>query len=46
MNLNKDVYLRTQTWSYRAINIYKKQDLTLPQNVGLGGILNTQKFFE
>ncbi len=35
-----DVYLPTQTWSYKAINIYRKQGFKIIPEKGLGGFKN------
>lgn len=35
-----DVYLHTQTWSYKAINIYKKAGFNITSERGLGGYEN------
>lgn len=37
---DKDVYLHTQTWSYRAINIYRKAGFNITSERGLGGYDN------
>lgn len=37
---DKDVYLHTQTWSYKAINIYKKAGFNITSERGLGGYEN------
>ncbi|MBL4937618.1 GNAT family N-acetyltransferase [Clostridium sp. YIM B02515] len=37
---DKDVYLHTQTWSYKAINIYKKAGFDITSERGLGGYEN------
>ncbi|QSX05111.1 GNAT family N-acetyltransferase [Sedimentibacter sp. zth1] len=37
---DKDVYLHTQTWSYKAINIYKKAGFNITSEHGLGGYEN------
>lgn len=38
---DKDVYLHTQTWSYKAINIYKKAGFNITSERGLGGYENS-----
>ncbi|KNY26158.1 GNAT family N-acetyltransferase [Pseudobacteroides cellulosolvens] len=35
-----NVYLHTQTWSYKAIGIYKKSGFEITQEKGLGGFQN------
>ncbi|MDR7856585.1 GNAT family N-acetyltransferase [Tissierella sp.] len=37
---NRAVYLHTQTWSYKAINIYKKAGFNIISECGLGGYEN------
>jgi len=40
MEGDSDVYLHTQTWSYKAINIYKKVGFNITSEHGLGGYEN------
>jgi GNAT superfamily N-acetyltransferase len=37
---DRDVYIPTQTWSYKAINIYRKQEFVPTDEQGLGGYEN------
>lgn len=37
---DRDVYLHTQTWSYKAINIYKKAGFNITAVKGLSGYAN------
>lgn len=39
---DRDIYLATQTWSYKAINIYKKQGFTITGEQDLGGFNNKE----
>jgi RimJ/RimL family protein N-acetyltransferase len=38
---DRDAYLHTQTWSYKAINIYKKVGFKITDEKGLAGYENT-----
>jgi len=37
---DRDVYLHTQTWSYKAINIYQKSGFYITTEKGLAGYSN------
>ena len=37
---DRDVYLHTQTWSYKAINIYRNAGFEITKEKGLGGYEN------
>jgi len=37
---DRDFYLHTQTWSYKAINIYRKEGFFITDEKGLGGCEN------
>ena len=37
---DRDVYLHTQTWSYKAINIYREAGFKITKEKGLGGYEN------
>lgn len=37
---DRDVYLHTQTWSYKAINIYREAGFEITKEKGLGGYEN------
>ena len=39
---DRDIYLATQTWSYKAINIYRKQGFVPTGEQDLGGFNNTE----
>ena len=39
---DRDVYLHTQTWSYKAINIYKKAGFKITNEKGLAGYENSE----
>lgn len=40
IEVDRDVYLHTQTWSYKAIGIYKKAGFEITQEKGLSGYEN------
>lgn len=37
-----DIYLHTQTWSYKAVGIYMKAGFEFSREVGLGGFKNNE----
>lgn len=39
---DRDVYLHTQTWSYKAINIYKKLGFEITRERGIAGYENNE----
>jgi ribosomal protein S18 acetylase RimI-like enzyme len=42
MEGDRNVYLHTQTWSYRAIGIYRKAGFEITKKKGLGGYKNNE----
>lgn len=38
---DREIYLHTQTWSYKGINIYRKAGFAIATEDGLGGYKNT-----
>lgn len=39
---DREIYLHTQTWSYKGINIYRKAGFAIATEDGLGGYSNTE----
>lgn len=39
---DRDVFLHTQTWSYKAINIYKEAGFVITDDKGLAGYENNE----
>jgi GNAT superfamily N-acetyltransferase len=42
---DRDIYLHTQTWSYKAINIYRQAGFIISSENGLGGYVNLESSY-